>query len=134
MINSNVCLLDLPDAQALDNVNTREEFRAASDKLSGAGASAPSRAAETGSSIPAVRKTVRVQYFAVLREQAGRSDETLDTAAATPAELYEELRAQRGFQLAASQLKVALNADFSDWRAPLRHGDVVVFIPPVAGG
>ena len=75
-----------------------------------------------------------MQYFAILREQAGRSDEMLDTTAATPAELYEELRARHPFQLAAAQLKVALNAEFSDWRTPLKHGDTVVFIPPVAGG
>jgi molybdopterin converting factor small subunit len=36
--------------------------------------------------------------------------------------------------LTAEQLKVALNSEFSDWQTPLRHGDTVVFIPPVAGG
>ena len=79
-------------------------------------------------------RTLRVQYFAILREQAGRSEETLDTTAATPAELYDELRRRHPFQLAAAQLKVALNSEFSDWQTPLRHGDTVVFIPPVAGG
>jgi len=34
---------------------------------------------------------VHVQYFAVLRERAGLSQETVATAAATAAELYEEL-------------------------------------------
>ena len=33
-----------------------------------------------------------------------------------------------------AQLKVALNSEFSDWQTPLKHGDTVVFIPPVAGG
>ena len=33
---------------------------------------------------------VRIQYFAVLREQAGVSAETLETHATTPADLYEE--------------------------------------------
>ena len=33
---------------------------------------------------------VHVQYYAVLREQAGRSEEHVVTAAATPAALYEE--------------------------------------------
>ncbi|GFE79379.1 hypothetical protein GCM10011487_13790 [Steroidobacter agaridevorans] len=79
-------------------------------------------------------RTLRVQYYAILREQAGRSEETLDTTAATPAELYEELRNRHPFQLNPTQLKVALNSDFSDWNTPLRHGDTVVFIPPVAGG
>lgn len=79
-------------------------------------------------------RTLRVQYYAILREQAGRSEETLDTTASTPAELYDELRRRHPFQLAPNQLKVALNSDFSDWHTPLRHGDTVVFIPPVAGG
>jgi molybdopterin converting factor subunit 1 len=75
-----------------------------------------------------------VQYYAVLREQAGRSEETLDTSAATPADLYAELSARYPFQLAAAQLKVAINADFREWQTPLSNGDTVVFIPPVAGG
>jgi molybdopterin converting factor small subunit len=31
-------------------------------------------------------------------------------------------------------LKVAVNSEFSDWSRPLKAGDAVVFIPPVAGG
>ena len=40
--------------------------------------------------------SVTVQYFAILREQRGRSAETLVTAAATPEALYAELRARHG--------------------------------------
>ena len=75
-----------------------------------------------------------VQYFALLREQAGRSQETLETQAATPADLYAELRARHPFTLSREQLKVAVNGDFSDWSRRLAAGDSVVFIPPVAGG
>jgi molybdopterin converting factor small subunit len=60
--------------------------------------------------------------------------ETLDTAAETPAALYAEVAARHGFRLAPSQLTVAVNAAFSDWERPLRDGDDIVFIPPVAGG
>jgi len=119
LINSDAKLLDLPERQALDNVNTVEEFEAA-----------------TGTLRPQARiaKTVRIQYYAILREQAGRSEETLDTSAGTPAELYAELRQRHPFQLTSAQLKVALNSEFTDWQTPLKHGDTVVFIPPVAGG
>jgi len=79
-------------------------------------------------------RTVHVQYYAILREQAGRSSETLTTAAATPAELYAELAGRRGLRLAREHLKVAINAEFGDWHAPLSDNDSVVFIPPVAGG
>jgi molybdopterin converting factor subunit 1 len=77
---------------------------------------------------------IHLQYFAVLREQAGRSEETLETQAATPAELYEQVRASHGFSLPRAMLRVAVNDEFRDWTAPLASGDRVVFIPPVAGG
>jgi molybdopterin converting factor subunit 1 len=79
-------------------------------------------------------RRIHVQYFAVLRERAGRSEETCVTGAATPAELYAELQAVHGFALPRSMLRVAVNEAFSDWSRPLAEGDRVVFIPPVAGG
>jgi molybdenum cofactor guanylyltransferase len=127
LINGDALILDLPDAHALDNVNTADEYRTTVATL---GSAAPAPAAPAD----AKPRTLRVQYYAILREQAGRSEETLDTTAATPAELYDELCRRHPFQLAATQLKVALNSEFSDWQTPLRHGDTVVFIPPVAGG
>jgi molybdopterin converting factor small subunit len=77
---------------------------------------------------------LKIHYYALMREQAGRSEETLDTFAATPADLYGELLARHGFTLTREQLKVAVNSEFSDWSRPLAAGDAVVFIPPVAGG
>jgi molybdopterin converting factor small subunit len=110
-------LLDLPAPEALDNVNTPDERRAASAALER----------------PATR-ALRVQYFALLREQAGCSNETVQSSAATPRELLEELRGRHRFTLPAEMMKVAVNGDFADWARPLRAGDDVVFIPPVAGG
>jgi molybdenum cofactor guanylyltransferase len=77
---------------------------------------------------------LKIQYYALMREQAGRSEETLETSAATPADLYGELIHRYGFTLAREQLKVAVNSEFSDWSRRLSGGDAVVFIPPVAGG
>lgn len=77
---------------------------------------------------------IHVQYFALLREQRGATEEHLDTAAATPAALYEELRARHGFTLPPDSVRAAVNAEFVVPSAPLRDGDRVVFIPPVAGG
>jgi molybdopterin-guanine dinucleotide biosynthesis protein A len=148
LINADTVLLDLPDERALDNVNTADEYRttvatfggpAASQSSAGPGASraSPGQSGEiqiTAAALETKPRTLRVQYYAILREQAGRSEETLDTTATTPAELYDELRQRHPFQLNPAQLKVALNSDFSDWNTPLRHGDTVVFIPPVAGG
>ena len=77
---------------------------------------------------------LQLRYYALLREEAGRQSESVETAAATPAALYAELAARHGFRLPASQLRVAVNSAFADWERPLRDGDEVVFIPPVAGG
>lgn len=78
--------------------------------------------------------TLHVQYFAILREQRGVSQEKLTTAAATPAALYEELRARHHFTLPADRIRAAVNDAFVDSASALREGDRVVFIPPVAGG
>jgi molybdopterin-guanine dinucleotide biosynthesis protein A len=108
------------DRRALDNINTPEEYTVAQLELE--------------SHVGAKSMQLKIQYFALMREQAGRSDETLETSAATPADLFEELSARYGFTLSREQLKVAVNTEFSDWSRRLIPGDAVVFIPPVAGG
>jgi len=77
--------------------------------------------------------TVQIEYFAILREHAGREQEGRETAAATAGELYQELATSYGFP-AMGRLKVAINDEFCDWDTALCSGDRVVFIPPVAGG
>lgn len=119
LIQSGALLLDQPRAEALDNVNTPTELDDARLRMA-----QPAVAA----------RELRVQYFALLREQAGRRDETVTTGAPTPRELFAELSARHGFTLAPEHLKVAVNSEFSDWSRPLVAGDHVVFIPPVAGG
>jgi molybdopterin synthase sulfur carrier subunit len=78
--------------------------------------------------------SLQVQYFAILREQRGLSNEKLTTSAPTPAALYEELRARHHFTLPGNRIRAAVNDAFIDSSAPLRDGDRIVFIPPVAGG
>ncbi len=120
LINSDTLLLDQPNPKALDNLNTPQELDAARAAGGGVGNTEP--------------RELRVQYFALLREQAGRRDEMISTCAATPRELYAELATRYRFTLAPEHLKVAVNTQFSDWSLPLKAGDSVVFIPPVAGG
>jgi molybdopterin converting factor small subunit len=79
-------------------------------------------------------KEIRIQYYAVLREERGLSSEELATEATTPRELYAVLQSRYGFSLPIERLRVAINDAFSDWDQPLREHDSVVFIPPVAGG
>ena len=120
LINADTQLIEQPNPRALDNVNTPEEYGTAMASLS----------SENGTT----RKHIKVQYYALLREQAGRSDEALETAARTPRELYEELKVRHPFSLAPEMLRVAVNAEFGEWTQSLADGDSVVFIPPVAGG
>ena len=117
LIRHGAQLIDPLDPCALDNVNTPEEY---SQAVSALETLAPMQ--------------LKVQYYALMREQAGRSEETLETSAATPADLYVELSARYGFTLSREQLKVAVNSEFAEWSRALRTGDAVVFIPPVAGG
>ncbi len=78
--------------------------------------------------------TVQVQYYAALREDAGRSEEAVQTGAETVADLYEELDRRHDFSVPPDDLRVAVNDSFADWDTPLSSQDLVVFIPPVAGG
>jgi molybdopterin-guanine dinucleotide biosynthesis protein A len=122
LAQADVALLRLRTPRALDNINTASEYDAAHRLLGGGGH-------DSGTS-----REVQVQYFAVLREQAGRSDESVSTRARDARELYEELRKARGLKLRAEQLRVAINEEFAEWSQSLADGDRVVFLPPVAGG
>lgn len=77
---------------------------------------------------------IEVRYFAALREQAGRSEESRQTSASTAAALYEELSSAYGFRLGADQVRVAINEKYEAMDTGLKPGDEVVFIPPVSGG
>ncbi len=79
-------------------------------------------------------KTVRLQYFAILRDQRGASEETLSVDSQTVGELYRFLARRYGFTLEKTALRVSVNRQFVDWSTPLRDEDEVVFIPPVSGG
>jgi molybdenum cofactor guanylyltransferase len=113
-------IIEPRDRQALDNINTPEEYTQALGLLD---------ANRLENSLQ-----LKIQYYALMREQAGRSEEMIETLAATPADLYSELKARYGFTLSHEQLKVAVNSEFAPWSRRLAQGDAVVFIPPVAGG
>jgi molybdopterin-guanine dinucleotide biosynthesis protein A/molybdopterin converting factor small subunit len=120
LLGADTLLLDEPNPRALDNINTPEEYGSAMATL-------------TAQSSVTTRH-ITVQYYALLREQTGRREEAVVTAARTPRELYGELAARYPFSLAPEVLRVAINAEFGEWSTPLADGDAVVFIPPVAGG
>ena len=79
-------------------------------------------------------KNVHVVYYALLRQERGLSEETVESQALSPKELYQELKEKHHFKLGEAQLKVAVNSKMAEWDTPLNAGDTVLFIPPVAGG
>lgn len=120
LLNHDVALFDLESRHALDNVNSGAEYWQTMDQLT------PESSRQM--------RPIRVQYFAILREQSGLREEEWQTLARNPGELYDELRHRHRFTLDRASLRVAVNDEFGSWEQPLLAGDTVVFIPPVAGG
>ncbi|TVR47852.1 MAG: MoaD/ThiS family protein [Puniceicoccaceae bacterium] len=79
-------------------------------------------------------RTLQIRFFALLREQAGCSDLSVTTEATTPAGLYRELMASHGLTMPPELLTYAVNETYVPGDTPLRDGDRLTFIPPVAGG
>lgn len=77
---------------------------------------------------------VTLLYFASLRDAAGTDAETLETAAADLAALYEQARARHGFALPLQRLRVAVDGAFARWDDAVGEGSEIAFIPPVSGG
>ena len=77
---------------------------------------------------------IRLLYFASLADRAGRAEETIETQATAPRDLYAEVSKAHGFSFAPERLRVAVNGALSPWDRALADGDEVVFLPPVSGG
>lgn len=79
-------------------------------------------------------KKINIHYYAVLRENRGLNQESVRTSAKNAKELYNELKSKYNFPFNTSLLKVAINNAFAPWETELKDDDMVIFIPPVAGG
>ncbi|NNF17639.1 MAG: molybdopterin synthase sulfur carrier subunit, partial [Gammaproteobacteria bacterium] len=62
--------------------------------------------------------TVTVEYYASLRDAAGRDQETLSTYAICARDVFQEIAARYNFSLCEADLKVAVNDRFADWDEP----------------
>lgn len=80
--------------------------------------------------------TVRSLFFATYRDMAGSEELEVELPApATVEDLVRELRATRaGLASLPPAPVVAVNMTYAPLTTPLRDGDEVAFIPPVAGG
>jgi molybdopterin synthase sulfur carrier subunit len=73
-------------------------------------------------------------YFASLADRAGRAEETRETAATNPRDLYAEVASEHSFGFPPERVRVAVNDALVGWDHVLADGDEVVFLPPVSGG
>lgn len=79
-------------------------------------------------------KRIDVEYFALFRDRAGRSEEQVETDADTVLELFGELHDRHGTGDPRGHCKVAINGSMTDWDHLLSDGDRILLFPPVAGG
>lgn len=82
---------------------------------------------------------IKILYFASLREQLGRAEETLPIDAPLSVQALLETLCARGdhWQLALCDnphLQVAVNHSVADKTTLVHDGDEVAFFPPVTGG
>jgi MoaE-MoaD fusion protein len=79
---------------------------------------------------------VHVLFFGRLREIVGSAEEDAEVS---DGERLEDLFARYGERYPGlagfrDSVVASVNREFADWRAPLRSGDEVAFLPPVSGG
>jgi molybdopterin converting factor subunit 1 len=83
--------------------------------------------------------TIRVRFFAALRERLGT--ESLDIAVTASVDmkgLLELIRQQLGGEaieiLSAPNVRMALNKEFVAGQCRVGDGDEIAFMPPITGG
>ena len=80
--------------------------------------------------------SVRIRYFAALREATGRDEEPLDLPSEATSATVRALLAERYPALAnvLPRCAVALNRSYVSADTTLHDGDELAFIPPLGGG
>lgn len=76
--------------------------------------------------------TVKVRFFASMRDRMGRAEESVAIQGATTvAELWKNI--SKGTPMPTSML-IAVNMEYTDPNHAVKDGDEVAFFPPVTGG
>ncbi len=76
--------------------------------------------------------SIRVRYFASLREKMGRIEDTL--VAEDIATVSDVWRVVSGGQTLDEQVLCAVNMEYAGPQTLVKEGDEVAFFPPVTGG
>lgn len=77
---------------------------------------------------------ITIHYYAILREQRGLDEETVEVHSSDLRHLYRRLHDAFAFSPEEGHVRPAINDEFCEWTRPIADGDRVVFVPPVAGG
>lgn len=76
--------------------------------------------------------SIKVRYFASLKEQTGRSEDALEVNdAETVRTVWQRLNPQLAMP---DSVLAAVNMDYVEPDALVKDGDEVAFFPPVTGG
>jgi len=113
LAQSHINKLTIPEGVDLSNINTQQERESLHNNEA---------------------QEVQIKYFAILRDEAGRAEETRNTRASSYRQLYQELKRDYHLSLSECMIQVAVNDTFTSLDAPLVANAKIVFIPPVAGG
>ena len=79
-------------------------------------------------------KTITVRYFAMFREHAGVSAETLTLDVGTAADVFERTKARHGSAEPPGDCKGAINDEMVAWSTVVSDGGTVLLFRPVACG
>lgn len=75
-----------------------------------------------------------IDYYGLLADRRGLAKETIQHAATTPAELYQDLLRVHPLGLSQNDLRAAVNDEIVSWDHSLQDGDNIAFLPPMSGG
>ena len=76
--------------------------------------------------------SVHVKYFASLREEIGRAEDSVSiSGSATVEEIWHQTTGNLQLD---SLVLVAVNQEYADFDHVVQDGDEVAFFPPVTGG
>lgn len=76
--------------------------------------------------------SVKVRYFASLKEQLGRSEDSLEQGEGmTVAEVWTQANPDT---VLPDNILAAVNMEYVELQAKVNSGDEVAFFPPVTGG